>query len=188
MGIVEERPGKVSFLQAIKDFFRGYVDFKGRTTRAGYWWLSLVFFILGLLSLVAIIPAIVHLVVGVTEHGWSDERVVTEVITRYLAAIIVGLLISLLLLLPSLALSVRRFRDAGMSGKGILVMYILQFLVNYFDARGGIGGLILSFVSIALSLYMFVLTVLPTATVTIRRKKGLLGFFFTEKDAFFQNY
>lgn len=46
-----EEKGKVTFGQAFKDYFRGYVDFKGRTTRAGYWWMTLVLSILALIFL-----------------------------------------------------------------------------------------------------------------------------------------
>ena len=45
-----EQNRKVTFLQAIKDFFRGYVDFKGRTTRAGYWWVSFVLIIIAIVT------------------------------------------------------------------------------------------------------------------------------------------
>lgn len=48
-----EEKGKVTFGQAFKDYFRGYVDFKGRTTRAGYWWMTLV---LSILALIFILP------------------------------------------------------------------------------------------------------------------------------------
>lgn len=30
--------GKVTFVQAWKDFWAGYFDFKGISTRAGFWW------------------------------------------------------------------------------------------------------------------------------------------------------
>lgn len=33
---INEVPGQVSFGRAFNDFFIGYIDFKGRTTRAGY--------------------------------------------------------------------------------------------------------------------------------------------------------
>lgn len=36
--MISEQPGKVTFIEAHKDFFKGFLDFKGRTTRAGYWW------------------------------------------------------------------------------------------------------------------------------------------------------
>ncbi|WP_461215409.1 DUF805 domain-containing protein [Lacticaseibacillus sp. GG6-2] len=32
----------VGFVPAQRDFWRGYLDFYGRTTRAGYWWVQLV--------------------------------------------------------------------------------------------------------------------------------------------------
>ena len=50
-----EEKGKVTFGQAFKDYFRGYVDFKGRTTRAGYWWMTLVLSILALIFYIVIV-------------------------------------------------------------------------------------------------------------------------------------
>ena len=38
--------GKVTFGQAWKDFWKGYVDFKGISTRAGFWWAMLDYFII----------------------------------------------------------------------------------------------------------------------------------------------
>ncbi len=49
-----EEKGKVTFGQAFKDYFRGYVDFKGRTTRAGYWWMTLVLSILALIFILSL--------------------------------------------------------------------------------------------------------------------------------------
>ena len=43
---INEVPGQVSFGRALKDFFIGYIDFKGRTTRAGYWWMTLILMII----------------------------------------------------------------------------------------------------------------------------------------------
>ena len=35
-------------INAIKNFFKGYVDFSGRSTRADYWWIWLVNLILSI--------------------------------------------------------------------------------------------------------------------------------------------
>lgn len=38
--------GKITFKQAWVDFWKGYVDFGGRSTRAGYWWIQLLIYLL----------------------------------------------------------------------------------------------------------------------------------------------
>jgi hypothetical protein len=42
--MINEKAGQVSFGRAFKDYFRGYVEFLGRTTRAGFWWVQLLMF------------------------------------------------------------------------------------------------------------------------------------------------
>lgn len=54
--ILEER--KVTFLEAVKDYWKGYFDFRGRSKRSGYWWAvlfrSLVYLVLGLIGLIGV--------------------------------------------------------------------------------------------------------------------------------------
>ena len=83
-------PEKVGFVDAIKDFFARYADFKGRTCRSGYWWVVLANFIIGgvLGAIGEAVPALSFL------NG------------LYLLAIII----------PSIALAVRRLHDVGKKG------------------------------------------------------------------------
>lgn len=71
MAKINEAPGQVSFGRAFKDFFIGYFDFKGRTTRAGYWWVTLI------LTILSFIPIMffVYLAIGsaMSISGGADE-------------------------------------------------------------------------------------------------------------------
>ncbi|MHC5811788.1 DUF805 domain-containing protein, partial [Lactococcus lactis] len=49
---INEVPGQVSFGRALKDFFIGYIDFKGRMTRTGYWWMTLILMIISFVPII----------------------------------------------------------------------------------------------------------------------------------------
>lgn len=108
-----EQQGKVSFVQAVKDFYQGYFDFSGTTTRAGYWWvilaIAIIYFVLGILTSFTM------------STGYYGEP------TPNGFMILLFVLFSLSLVVPALALSVRRFRDTGLKSKTILVVYILYY-------------------------------------------------------------
>ena len=71
-----------------------YVDFSGRARRSEYWWYALF-------------SAIVQAVVNALDRGLGSQ--------------ILGGLVSLALLLPSLAVAVRRLHDTGRSGWWLLL-------------------------------------------------------------------
>ena len=85
----------MSFADAIRDAFSKYVTFTGRSSRSAYWW----FYLFGVLVL------IVALII--------DYALGTSGIIYALAA--------LALLLPNLAVFVRRLHDAGHSGWWLLI-------------------------------------------------------------------
>ena len=73
-------------IQAYVDYWKGYVDFKGTTSRGGYWWAYLANFIAAIvIGLIAMVPALAFL----------------------------SYVFSVATLIPSLAIMVRRLRDAG---------------------------------------------------------------------------
>ncbi|MDR0297835.1 MAG: DUF805 domain-containing protein [Streptococcaceae bacterium] len=98
---IQEMPGKVGFGRAIGNFFKGYADFRGRTTRAGFWWAVLF---QGLVYTVAAVFAGFLVILGL----------VSSKIFMLLGAFILGL-VFLGLLLPTFALLMRRLRDVGLS-------------------------------------------------------------------------
>ncbi|MGM0168502.1 hypothetical protein IGI39_004257 [Enterococcus sp. AZ135] len=105
--------GKVSFSQAVKDFFKGYFDFRGRSTRAGYWWATLG------IVLAYIVLAIITIISSQNREYYESP------INSFMLVVII--LFSLALLVPALALQVRRLRDVGLKSKAILAMYVLYY-------------------------------------------------------------
>ena len=94
--------GIMTFGQAIKSYFRNYVGFSGRATRAEYWWIVLFG------SLLAVPATLI------------DLFLFGDLVLEVGVGAFTGLL-TLALLLPSLALIARRFHDVGLSGWLILV-------------------------------------------------------------------
>ncbi len=105
---------------AFKDFFKRYTDFSGRSTRSAYWFWQLASF------LINILVQLLYLVVGMM-------AVVNENIGGGLAIllIVLSILWSLVIIIPNLALSVRRLHDIGKSGWNLFLPLIpvLVFVV-----------------------------------------------------------
>ena len=98
-------------INAYKSFFKGYVDFAGRSTRSDYWWIWLGNMIIYIPFFFAYGNAI------------SNPRNESALISLGGTAIIY-MVIGLALLLPGLALTVRRLRDAGFHWALIFIVFI----------------------------------------------------------------
>jgi uncharacterized membrane protein YhaH (DUF805 family) len=94
------RPDANTFIGAIKDALARFVDFKTRSTRSQFWW-----WVLGYL-LISIVAGFIDGAIGMSG---SDP---------------VGLLVSVVLLLPSIAVSIRRLHDIGRTGWWLLLMLL----------------------------------------------------------------
>ena len=109
--VVDQRGQNVSFGRAIKDFFRGYFDFKGYTTRKGYWYVCLFNAICSsLLFTLLINPSIL-----LTAFYYPSA---------FMSSYIWSLLFSFLWYIPGVSLTVRRLRDAGFKGWGIFWLFL----------------------------------------------------------------
>jgi uncharacterized membrane protein YhaH (DUF805 family) len=96
----------VNFPTAIKTVFTKYADFRGVATRSEYWWFALFSFL-------------VSVVFNVLIGDPNDPNTVASGIS---------LVWSLGILIPSIALAVRRFHDAGFSGKWLLLYLVPTIL------------------------------------------------------------
>ena len=109
-------------IQAYKNFFKGYVDFTGRSTRSEYWWIWLT----NILLLIPLYSAYFNAIFSEGEEG------------AFLALgglAIVYMIFGLALILPMLALTVRRLRDAG--------FHCALIFVHSIPVVGGIALLVL---------------------------------------------
>lgn len=108
--------GKVTFGQAWKDFWAGYFDFKGTSTRAGFWWGMLDYFIINFVWNI-----INSLVVSYNNHVLCS-------IGLDKTMIFITLVIRLGLFIPMLSVLARRLRDTGLK-KGIISALIILYIL-----------------------------------------------------------
>ncbi len=94
----------MGFLEAVRSVFQHYATFSGRARRAEYWWFVL-FSVLMSLAL-GILDAAIFGAAWVG-HGMGGMRTAPSVF---------GGIFSLAILLPSLAVTIRRLHDVGRSG------------------------------------------------------------------------
>ncbi|MEV1144744.1 DUF805 domain-containing protein [Micromonospora sp. NPDC049799] len=92
----------MSFIDAIKSVLTQYVGFKGRARRSEYWWFALFSF------LVSLVAGFLDGVLGMSLGEGGSLGVL-------------GLIVSLALLLPTLAVAVRRLHDTDKSGWWLLI-------------------------------------------------------------------
>ena len=99
----------IGFITAIKIYFANYVNFRGRSTRAEYWWAMLFVFLL------------------YQAVGFFSIFLYT-LVSEYVSAFVL-MLVSLALLLPTLAVTTRRMHDIGKSGWWVVGFYVFPMLV-----------------------------------------------------------
>ena len=98
-------------INAYKNFFKGYVDFTGRSTRSEYWWIWLG-------NMILYIPFFFA-------YGNAIANPRNESALVALGGIaIIYMIFGLALFLPGLALTVRRLRDAGFHWALIFIIFI----------------------------------------------------------------
>lgn len=129
-----------TFSQAVKRFFKSYARFTGRASRSEYWWVALFSFLVMLLPLILYIAGAI--VMGVTSSPSSYDYATDSYSYSSgpspagIALLLIGagllLLITLGILVPSIAITWRRLHDANFAGP----FYFLS-LIPY------VGGLIL---------------------------------------------
>lgn len=100
----------MGFGEALRTFINRYTDFQGRSRRSEYWWVVLAYFIVALVA---------GALIGTIGGGTNGLNPIGYLIVGVLA--IAGLAV----IVPGIALSVRRFHDLGQTGWLVLVFAIL---------------------------------------------------------------
>lgn len=166
---------KVGFVQALKLFWKNYVNFKGRSRRSEYWFMALW-------NIIFMIPAFILYIVGlimmVTGAASSSEGMAGLGLIMLLLAMGYLLLYGLATLLPSWAILIRRFHDTGRTMLlpliylGIVVIsYPVLITINvrdpeYTNPINLILFIIIFLVYIALGIYMLVICCLDSERKT----------------------
>ena len=198
---INQRPGEVGFIRALMDYLQGYADFKGYSTRAGYWWVRLVISTFHLLFFLVLFQADLSIMwdaVLLFRYGYLDQNGINkETLTsllHVLPLLVFYGLICLGILIPSIALLCRRMRDAGLKGRGfavhcatIVILLALQYAIHLQKKLVGLssfGELIMGaciFLTSCLAVELLIFTFLPSNWLTTTSKKPLAQFFFRRK-------
>ena len=117
-------------INAYKNFFKNYAEFTGRSTRSDYWWVWLGNFILSIpFWIIYFYTVFLSIVMDSIDDSVSEATFMVLGLV-----VIIYAIFYLAILVPTLALSVRRLRDAG---------FHWAFIFLRFAPMGGIALLIL---------------------------------------------
>ena len=108
-------------IQAYKNFFKGYADFTGRATRSDFWWVWLM-------NNIFCIPLYIIYFQMILNDGKEIDPI------SGVAILSLYIILFMVLFIPSLALKVRRLRDAGLHW---------AFIFLHFVPMGGLALLVL---------------------------------------------
>ena len=109
----------VSFTQAVKKFYTKAFTFKGRATRAEFWWVQLYLIIV--LSTIACMSIVI-----------KDLQDIL---------ISIGIIFMLINSIPRISLQVRRYHDIGESGTMYFAMWFLSLFCSIIVPSHKIAGL-----------------------------------------------
>lgn len=105
--------------ESIRLFYKNYVNFEGRATRAEYWWPTLM-------QVIIYTGLCIIFVAMVVSGDWESNEGVE---TGGLIILIIGALFYLINLLPGIAVKVRRFHDLDQTGWLVLVFWAVNIFV-----------------------------------------------------------
>jgi uncharacterized membrane protein YhaH (DUF805 family) len=116
-----------SFGASVRRFFRKYAVFTGRASRSEFWWAMLFQYIVGtiagLVLTVVVIAVMASVIVGADQT--DPAATVLKATVASTLVMVVGLAVfTLPLLLPSIAVTVRRLHDTNRSGWWYLISLI----------------------------------------------------------------
>ena len=113
-------PAGLGFGAAIAEVFSKYAVFRGRATRSEYWWWQLFSFLVFWLPAVGGIT--LAIIGGVMETTYGSDA--ESLYTLGGLLMMLGAITGLALLLPNLAVAVRRLHDMDLSGWTYLIVLI----------------------------------------------------------------
>lgn len=143
--------------------------------------------ILAILSLIPVI-SFVYLTIGSAmsvSAGANEADIFSSVLGNFIIPLLIMAIVWLALFLPSLAMAVRRYRDAGLRGRGFLVLWIISVASSYTEIMRPLqqtsGSAVFTFLTYAIGLLFFVITVFPTNAITTKSNNEFICFFLRSK-------
>lgn len=121
--IARPRPS-VGLAMAVRLFFKNYAVFNGRASRSEYWWVQLAFGLAYLLWIALMVVAQGFASLAALANPYSTGMPIGGFSSAAVLLILLGVLGYLAVVVPSLAITWRRFHDTDKSG----AFYLLSFV------------------------------------------------------------
>lgn len=118
-----------SFGQAINRFFKKYGTFSGRASRSEYWWV-----VLALVIFHSVFAVLFLVAGGVRAYATPQEFTVGAVVV-----VVLWVIVELAIIIPSIAVTVRRLHDGNFSGWFYLLylvgLSIVVFILTLLESK-----------------------------------------------------
>lgn len=115
------------FTASVGRFFRKYAVFTGRASRSEFWWAMLFQYIVGTIVgivLSVVVIAVVAAVIMGSDQTDATAAAVEAIVTSAVVFLVGTALFSLPLVLPTIAVTVRRLHDTNRSGWWYLISLV----------------------------------------------------------------
>lgn len=165
------KPLKIITMNWFIKCFKQYADFKGRARRREFWWFTLINFIIMFVMMIFMMVPMVkgmindpEMMEAINDAGVYGSTALDDDYTKQMyslmmhsTAFYVYCIFCLLILLPSLAVTVRRLHDTGRSGWWFVPLYVGMLLNNIptlFSCSIGVKMLLMLISLAALIVYL----------------------------------
>ena len=178
--MINQREKHVTFGTAFGDYFRGFVDFTGYSTRAGHWFPFGTIYGAVILIFIIFFGSLFSSIVGIgsrasNSYYYASKSAGLDLLNTASNAfvfLIIFCVILFVLAIPTTASFARRLRDVGFAVWGIVLTIVLFYILNIFT------------IYILTLLYdicfIFVLMSLPTNCLETDKNDDFSKFFFRQ--------
>ena len=138
--MINQRQKPVTYGSAFNDFFKGFVDFTGYTTRAGHWFPFGTIYGATILIFIIFFGSVFSSFVGISSRASRSSSYlfsnagsdILSTASNALIFLIVMCIILFILAIPTTASFARRLRDVGFAAWGIVFTIVLFYVLNIF--------------------------------------------------------
>ena len=139
--MINQREKQVTYGSAFSDYFRGFVDFTGYSTRAGHWFPFGTIYGAVILIFIIFFGSVLSSIIGIGNRASSSYYYTTRsagydllsTASNALIFLVIFYIILFILAIPTTASFARRLRDVGFAAWGIVLAVVIFYLLNIFS-------------------------------------------------------
>ena len=139
--MINQREKQVTYGSAFSDYFRGFVDFTGYSTRAGHWFPFGTIYGAVILIFIIFFGSVLSSIIGIGNRASSSYYYTTRsagydllsTASNALIFLVSFYIILFILAIPTTASFARRLRDVGFAAWGIVLAIVIFYLLNIFS-------------------------------------------------------